>query len=152
MKQIKPENNLAFSIHVSIPVMGEAAVLAAVVSTLSADSGCTSLAFFAGFSLSYTSNQRGNMLNAAQLFYILIKHNCNYFHVRNACKVPCLLLVFQCLPVLLFTVSQTSFYATCSPEMWCYIKIISQYSLVGFLYPPHQEKFLLSLWREIQWL
>lgn len=150
MKQIKPENNLAFSIHVSIPVMGEAAVLAAVVSTLSADSGCTSLAFFAGFSLSYTSNQRGNMLNAAQLFYILIKHNCNYFHVRNACKVPCLLLVVQCL--LLFTVSQTSFYATCSPEMWCYIKIISQYSLVGFLYPPHQEKFLLSLWREIQWL
>lgn len=69
MKQIKPENNLAFSIHVSIPVMGEAAVLAAVVSTLSADSGCTSLAFFAGFSLSYTSNQRGNMLNAAVVLH-----------------------------------------------------------------------------------
>jgi len=50
---------------VSIPGMGEAAVLAAVASTLSADCGWTSLVFFVGFSLSCTSNQRGNILNEA---------------------------------------------------------------------------------------
>lgn len=52
-----------------------------------------------------------------------------------------MLTSFHCFPNI--------FYATCSPEMWCYIKIISQYSLVGFLYPltrrnsssPCEEKF-----------
>jgi len=46
--------------------MGVAAVLVAVASILSADCGRTSLAFFAGFSLSCISNQRGNTLNEAQ--------------------------------------------------------------------------------------
>ena len=84
---INLKNNLAFTMQVSIPGMGDDVVLAAVTSTLSADCGWTSLAFFVGFSLSCTSNQRGNTLNEAQLFNILIKHNCNYFHVRNAWKV-----------------------------------------------------------------
>ena len=69
----------------SIPGMGVTAVLVAVASILSADCGRTSLAFFAGFSLSCISNQRGNMLNEAQyFFYMLMKHNFNHFHVRNA--------------------------------------------------------------------
>jgi len=79
--------------QVFIPGMGVVAVLAAAASTLSADCSWTSLAFFVGFSLSYTSNQRSNILNESQLFYI--KHSCNYFHVRSAWKALAQLLSFN---------------------------------------------------------